>query len=81
MKAMLVTACLFPVTSFAIAFVLNFIAIAYNSLAAIPFLTMVIFKFEITYFTGCRSFYLAAHFSSIDHAWNYGGTALEWNSR
>lgn len=40
-KAMLVTACLFPVTSFVIAFILNFIAIAYSSLAAIPFLTMV----------------------------------------
>jgi len=38
---MLVTACIFPVTCFGIAFVLNFIAIAYGSLAAIPFGTMI----------------------------------------
>jgi len=41
MKAMIVTACFFPTTCFGIAFILNFIAIAYSSLAAIPFLTMI----------------------------------------
>jgi len=40
-KCMLVTACLFPCTCFGIAFLLNFIAIGYDSLAAIPFGTMV----------------------------------------
>jgi transmembrane 9 superfamily protein 3 len=40
-KCMLLTACLFPGTCFGIAFFLNFIAIAYGSLAAIPFGTMV----------------------------------------
>jgi len=40
-KCMFVTACLFPCTCFGIAFLLNFIAIAYGSLAAIPFGTMI----------------------------------------
>eukprot|EP00898_Chlorokybus_atmophyticus_P000053 jgi/Chlat1/1048/Chrsp110S01532 len=41
-RAMLLTACLFPCTCFAIAFVLNTIAIFYHSLAAIPFGTMLV---------------------------------------
>lgn len=38
---MLLTASLFPFTSFGIGFLLNTVAIAYHSLAAIPFGTMV----------------------------------------
>eukprot|EP00252_Welwitschia_mirabilis_P021822 TRINITY_DN5713_c0_g1_i3.p1 TRINITY_DN5713_c0_g1~~TRINITY_DN5713_c0_g1_i3.p1 ORF type:complete len:589 (-),score=72.83 TRINITY_DN5713_c0_g1_i3:295-2061(-) len=41
-KAMVLTASLFPFTCFAIGFVLNTIAIFYGSLAAIPFGTMVV---------------------------------------
>lgn len=39
---MLFTAILFPGSLFGIAFLLNFIAIGYGSLAAIPFTTMFI---------------------------------------
>ena len=38
---MMLTACLFPFTVFGIGFILNAVAIAYHSLAAIPFGTMV----------------------------------------
>ncbi|KAI5084201.1 hypothetical protein GOP47_0000370 [Adiantum capillus-veneris] len=41
-KSMLVTASLFPFTCFGIGFILNFVAISYGSLAAIPFGTMVV---------------------------------------
>ncbi|MCO5591009.1 hypothetical protein L7F22_044985 [Adiantum nelumboides] len=41
-KSMLLTASLFPFTCFGIAFILNFVAISYRSLAAIPFGTMVV---------------------------------------
>ncbi|CAM6083304.1 unnamed protein product [Calypogeia fissa] len=41
-KSMLLTASLFPFTCFGIGFVLNTVAIAYHSLAAIPFGTMVV---------------------------------------
>ncbi|CAI7852456.1 unnamed protein product [Closterium sp. NIES-54] len=40
-KAMLLTASLFPFTCFGIGFILNTVAIVYHSLAAIPFGTMV----------------------------------------
>ena len=39
---MLLTAVLFPLTCFSIAFVLNSIAIGYHSLAAVPFGSIVI---------------------------------------
>lgn len=39
---MLLTAILFPLTCFSIAFVLNSIAIAYHSLAAVPFGSIVV---------------------------------------
>ncbi|CAI5470270.1 unnamed protein product, partial [Closterium sp. Yama58-4] len=41
-KAMLLTASLFPFTCFGIGFILNTVAIVYHSLAAIPFGTMVV---------------------------------------
>lgn len=41
-RVMILTASLFPAISSLIAFTLNFVAIAYHSLAAIPFLTMVV---------------------------------------
>lgn len=41
-QTMLLTACLFPVSCFSIAFVLNTIAIFYQSLAAVPFGSIVI---------------------------------------
>ncbi|KAI3436249.1 hypothetical protein D9Q98_002302 [Chlorella vulgaris] len=41
-QTMLVTACLFPLSCFSIAFVLNTIAIFYQSLAAVPFFSIVI---------------------------------------
>eukprot|EP00899_Mesostigma_viride_P027506 jgi/Mesvir1/7940/Mv11860-RA.1 len=44
-KCMLLTASLFPGLSFAIAFILNTIAIFYHSLAAIPFGSMVVVLF------------------------------------
>jgi len=40
-KTMLLTATLFPGTCFGVAFLLNFIALGYRSLAAIPFGTMI----------------------------------------
>jgi hypothetical protein len=40
-KSMLLTASLFPFLCFGIGFLLNFVAIYYHSLAAIPFGTMV----------------------------------------
>ncbi|KAG0555573.1 hypothetical protein M758_12G182400 [Ceratodon purpureus] len=42
MKSMLLTASLFPFLCFGIGFMLNFVAIYYHSLAAIPFGTMVV---------------------------------------
>lgn len=42
MKSMLLTASLFPFLCFGIGFLLNFVAIYYHSLAAIPFGTMVV---------------------------------------
>ncbi|KAJ7565859.1 hypothetical protein O6H91_02G077800 [Diphasiastrum complanatum] len=41
-KSMLLTASFFPFTCFSIGFLLNFVAIYYHSLAAIPFGTMVV---------------------------------------
>ena len=41
-QAMLLTATLFPMTCFGIAFVLNSIAIGYHSLAAVPFGSIVV---------------------------------------
>ena len=42
---MLLTASFFPLTTFAITFVLNSIAIAYHSLAAVPFGTILLVLF------------------------------------
>jgi transmembrane 9 superfamily protein 3 len=41
-KTLLITAGLYPGLAFGIAFMLNFIAISYGSLAAIPFVTMIV---------------------------------------
>ncbi|XP_024544739.1 transmembrane 9 superfamily member 1 [Selaginella moellendorffii] len=65
-KSMLLTASLFPFICFGIGFVLNFVAIFYRSLAAIPFGTMVV-VFVIWAFI---SFPLALLGTVVGRNWN-----------
>jgi transmembrane 9 superfamily protein 3 len=65
-KTMLLTASLFPGVCFLVSFFLNFIALAYGSLAAIPFITMIIL-FLIWFFV---SFPLTIIGTIVGRNWN-----------
>merc|ERR1712078_762484 len=63
---MLLTASLFPVSTFAVAFVLNTIAIFYHSLAAIPFGSIVV----VLFMWGFISFPLMLLGTVVGRNWN-----------
>lgn len=68
---MLLTAVLFPLTCFSIAFVLNSIAIAYHSLAAVPFGSIVVVLLVWIFISFPLCLFGTVRRSKTRMAWNF----------